>query len=156
VFLNGVDNINAYGEYDKILKEEITQGVVILVIALAVAVIIGIVLFKAKIFEDMRRVERFAFLCILCGIFCTVFIGLGADVVKTISDMKNDSYVTYNGEVEIGETKESYISIDYNGEKIYIKNRKRRITISGEYIGTVVFSERSRILLDIKLYEEKQ
>lgn len=145
-----------YEDYDKILEQEITQCIVILGIALIVAVIIGIVSFKAKMFEDMKKMERLVFFGILCVVFCMIFIGLGADLLKMASDMENDSYVTYNGEIEIGETKESYISIDYNGEKIYIKNRKRRITTSGEYVGTVVFSERSRILLDIKLYEEKK
>lgn len=114
-----------------------------MIIALSVMLFV----LNLKVFsKDLGKIGQF-----LVNIFITVVI-LSATVffVSGIHNINEDiecqSYITYYGEFNVSEYKEGYVTI---------KDQDKFITLSGrcdlpggEYVGTIIYSQSSKHILD--------
>lgn len=138
-----------YDVYDKILLKYIcTFSIVALV--LFIITIIGVIYAFRHIDKEARIV-----ISILLSIFLIVVSYFCfKNFPKYIYDIKNDAYITYEGDFKVSNeyTKGSAVFI-------YIDNNKQLESYSGalpgNYTGTVIYSECSAIVLDIEIADKE-
>ena len=137
--------MNQHLEYETILKGQI--GASIFALVMIVALFIMLVVLNIKVFpRDLGKNDQ-----IFVNIFVIVVI-LASSIVFTShiynlnQDIKSQSYVEYRGEFHVSEYKEKYVTF---------KDHEKNITLSGycdlpggEYVGTIIYSQSSKHLLD--------
>ena len=141
--------MNNFAEYDKILTRSCMMmlGICILVIA-----IISIAYpFVKKADMDNRKKQKYSALICLLFVLGAVIIG-GYTSYKTISDIKNQDYIVYNG---------SFVSDKDGTGKVYIVDSSgKKMTLSvasytipyGTHDGKIVYGRKTRIVVDYQIY----
>lgn len=130
--------------YDKILIKNVI-GICIVCIILCIVSVIGIV-------YSVRKLDKIESIVCSVGLSLAI-IGTVAfsaiNIPKHIYDINNNAYVVYAGEYDV-------VSSGKMDELVYIENGSVRLEIKvgsglgeGKHQGTIVYAERSKIVLDI-------
>ena len=133
--------------YKDILKIELIKMSVVSIILLILFIAVVILLIKFKFDKLIGAVLIVA----LAG----GLIFAGFSVTEFVLDFQNNSFVVYEGEFE-GQKLESFSSgitlCDENKTKLTTTVKSFNVP-QGKYFGYVIYSERSRILLDLDFEE---
>ena len=133
-----------YSVYDKILIRSVI-GVCIICIILCIVSVIGII-------YAVRKLDKKDVIICLIGLSIAIVGTLVFSVIKIpqyVYDIKNNAYITYTGEYNI-------VSNGRSDILVYIENNSIRLESNagldeGKYIGTIIYSERSKIAFDIRV-----
>ena len=136
-----------YSIYDSVLFNNIITFSSICVFG-CIMVIIGCILCKNIIKREILLV------IIICIIICASIIW-SIVVPEMIIDVVNNSYITYDGEIEAdmyGQTAFLYINVDGKSEQLSTKTHN----LQGHYTGAIVYAQRSKIILSMNLVKTEE
>ena len=132
-----------FSVYDKILVRSVI-GIC------TICIVVCIVSFIGVIYATRKLVKTDAVICIIGLSFAIIGIVVFSmiKIPQYVYDIKNDAYIIYTGEYSI-------VSNGRSDILVYIENDSIRLESNagldeGQYIGTVIYSERSKIALDIQ------
>lgn len=137
--------MNQYLEYETILKGQIGASVFALIMAVALAVMFFVL--NIKFFsQDFGKISRTLInMFIIAAILgATIFFSLRIHHLN--QDIQSQSYVTYHGEFNVSEYNDGYVTFKDQDETITLSGRCD--LPGGKYVGTVIYSELSKHLLD--------
>ena len=131
--------------YDKVLlKYMFTFSIIALV--LFIIAIIGVI----YAFRHLDKETRIVMSILLSIFLIVVSYFCFENFPKYIYDIKNDAYITYEGDFKVSNEYSKGSAVF-----IYIDNNKQLESYSGllpgDYTGTVIYSERSAIVLDLEI-----
>ncbi len=129
-----------------IVSQFLWWDVAMLITFLVVTVFAAIVIFRTV--KEKENPKWAHIIWIVCAVICVFQAKNVSDVVL---DIANESYVVYQGEFTQDNKGYSLLpkSTRLISEDIGLKSRLSLID-SGDYVGTVVYTERSRIALEVK------
>ena len=137
--------MNTNFEYEAILKGQIGSSVfalVMIIILAAVLVVVNIKLFSKDLGKVGQTIVN-VFIIIVILSSTVVFV---SRIYNINQDIKSQSYVTYYGEFTVSQYKEGYVTIKDQGKNINLSGKCD--LPGGEYIGTIVYSQASKHILD--------
>ena len=140
--------MNDYDAYEDILIKDVMFTIVFAIIAVIALVVVEYIVIKFKLF-DLKKIEIIVATIILAIILIVYMSHVVFHAANIISDINEEAYINYNGEFNISETKDSTITINYEDEDIYLYNNNR--IKGGLYNGNLVFSKKSKIVLEIRI-----
>lgn len=143
-----------YQKYTAFLEEQLafrkTVGVVLalLLVLLSALILLGLGKHMEKTSIKVR---------LLCVAICIVFFAipfciLGSQMRDFSYDIKNEAYLTYEGEFAF-EQEKSMLIFQVDGKKTEVIAEKANMDPTVTHVGKIVYSEKSKYLLYYELYE---
>lgn len=137
-------------QYTKIMTSQITTSV-LLTIALLIGVsIIFCMLYKA--IKEKDKDGKIAHICVTILLLAVLPFSI-ANIIKLSMDKNNESYIMYSGNYEVVSQsgfRSSAVQIDLKeqGQTITFTDGAPEGLYVGTYHGYIVYSERSKVLVD--------
>jgi hypothetical protein len=139
--------MDKYLEYESKLRGHI-GGSVFGLILIAILVVAIIVLNK-KVSTVKDKLDSI-FIIVLIIVFALLgYSVFGTSIQNLNQDIKSQAYVTYYGEFSVSEDRNSYVTIEVEGKSVVLDGRCE--LPGGEYVGTVVYGQSSKRLLDVEI-----
>ena len=132
-------------EYEHILQEQISASVFVLVIC-AVLAVVFVLLNRKKFLDDLGKWGKALvnIFIVIAVVSATVHFSLR--IYRLNQDIQDQSYITYYGEFYVSEYKEGSVTLSEGEDKITLSGKCD--LPGGTYKGTIVYSKRSKYLVD--------
>lgn len=139
-----------YEAYDEIMRKSSSFWILIILAFL----FLFILLFLGKPFKKDKKIVKILISTFVGIVFACLVGFFGYKMYEISADIENHSYVIYEGEFSVGKYEKYSISIPINGKVVVLDGMQVIKTPSGRYYGKVVYSERSRCLVDYQVVKE--
>lgn len=140
--------------YDGIVLKHLVCGYIGLFFGFSIVAVLVVAIIRFRIKDDLK-IWATVFLLLLCLLFLAFLVyTVFSDVLPLQKDFRDQSYVTYTGEFKNTSgsqgTRSSTQLLDGSGITVY---NNLRFIKEGVFKGTVVYTERSHLRLEIR-YDE--
>lgn len=126
---------------EKMLAYEIANTIVILVM------IAAILIFTIWALKGDRRFKLIVSVTVVVSIVMTAAMGI--ELSEIILDMKNEDYITYNGEyIQRGGLRGLTTVAVYDDQGKEIRLLRTGLSETGVYEGTVIYGRRSKVVVE--------
>ena len=157
--MNGLSELD-YQKYTDFLEKQIRFRYVMFVLFTVLFILLAVSIFCGWIRGTKKESSiKSKIICVLICfcLFSFIFFGLGRQIHSMNTDVKQQSFLVYDGEFIYRYERQrkghiSEIIFTVNGEEIVLVAENPNID-SGTYRGRVIYSENSKYLLDYKIYE---
>lgn len=140
-----------YSVFEKILTNRVIGYGFISTIAFLVG-LIGVIYSFKNMREEKVEFYTVNFLCI--GLIIGSFVFFNACASELMYDIKNQAYIVWNGEFTVDKHQSSGDVFIYIPDENGIKLESGDWPEAGKHTGTVIYGEKSKVVLDIKINDK--
>ena len=138
--------MNTFAVYKDILFYKIRGNIIVFVLVFIGCVILFPVIHK--VFYDEKLKKNIIISCII-GLMAGILVLISIQLYQLQYDVKNDAYITYEGEFQ---AKEKYnIYIYENGKRKTLSIGQNEFT-DGTHTGKIIYGEKTKIVVDYTIY----
>ena len=137
--------MNKYLEYEQILKEQISSSIFAII---ATVILLAVVIFLnvRGLFKDLKKIGKTIVNMFVVAVALASIIFFTSRIYSIKQDIELQAYVTYYGEFNVSEFRDSYVTLIDQNKTIALSGRCD--LSGGDYTGTIVYSKSSKQLLD--------
>ena len=132
-------------EYEKILEDQILGSVFALILVFVLAIVLLVV--NIKLFsKDLGAIGRTLVNLFISVVIIAATAYFSLHIYHLQDDIQTQAYVSYYGEFSVSDDRNGYVTLKGGDHEITLSGK---VDLSGgEYIGKIVYSEKSKHLLD--------
>ena len=138
--------------YSEILLDSNVPFIVATIIGLIVLIPIIVVLYIKNRKNDDTKDFKFLFITFII-VFSVVFAWWITFTCNTVSDVKNQAYIVYEGEFYVENPRNSKIKL-LDGSNTKLEYDYFEVYLSGYHKGKIVYSQKTKIALEIIEYSD--
>lgn len=136
-------------DYEKILKHEVEKTWIIWIF-IFIAIGLFIYINKSDFYNDTKKWVKVISnaLILICVISASIYFI--TYTYQSTSDIKNEAYITYEGDFYINYYRGNYVDIKENGKKRTLSYKDASTMEGGTYSGVFVYAKKTGRILEMK------
>ena len=144
--------MDKYLEYESNLRGHI--GACVFGLVFMAIVVVAIIVLNKKVSKVKDKLDPILTIVLIIVFGLLGYFVFGTSINNLNQDIKSQAYVTYYGEFSVSEDRNAYVTIEVEGKSIVLEGRCD--LPGGEYVGTIVYGQSSKHLLDWEIGEQNR